>query len=151
MTGRNRLVAVSLLLTGPAVANAQEDPAIAELNRFLARWSSGPSINAADVNELYAPSVAYYGRRLSRLQITREKQAIANKWPRRRYTIEPSSVETGCTPERIRCTVRGVLRWSVANSFGKGSSGVSNLTLALSRVGPGYQIVSESGAVAKRR
>jgi hypothetical protein len=144
-----RTAIASVVISLSSAAAAQQQVVGAELNRFLDRWSSGP-INSSDVHELYAPFAQYYGRKLSQDQVTREKQSIARKWPNRRYSIVPNSIDHRCTRDRSRCTVTGVLRWTVANSAGRGSSGASTLTLSLRRAGPGYQIVSESGSVISR-
>lgn len=146
---RNLFAALVLVATSSSAVCAQDNRVGVEMNRFLDRWSQGAGIRAADVDELYAPQVHYYGHQLSRSGILREKRSIARKWPDRRYEIVPGSTSYRCTADRSRCHVTGVLRWTVRHG-GHGGSGASSLTLDMVRAGAAYQIVAESGSVLAR-
>jgi hypothetical protein len=130
------------------VAPPPPEPA-AMLARFLALWSGKGPVPAGAVAALYAPEVIYYGHRRTQAEVLAEKQALARRFPLRRYRLLPNSAAERCEPGGAACTVTGVLDWE-AGARGRGTRGGATIRLDLAAVGGRWKIVRESGATIAR-
>ena len=143
---------IVFLCLSASAAGAAPSPDDSPLRTFLSRWSQGPFIRAADVEELYAPRVRYYGHAVDRQEVLRQKRMIARRWPDRAYSVLPRSTVASCNPERTRCHVTAVVDWTATNpDRARRSAGGATLALDLVRLGGGLKIVAESGQVIAQR
>lgn len=103
----------------------------------------------ASVRNLYAESVKFFGRDISRDQLFAEKRTYLDRWPIRSYQVDPTTVASYCNDDL--CAVSGSYRWSVAG--GKGNrrtmSGLASFEYVV-RAGDEMKIISEGGAVLAR-
>ena len=101
-----------LLACGPAVAQTGPVPGDeSAIQAYLAMWSRNSEVTAAAVDRFYAPSVVYYGKRLSRTQVLADKLHYIKAWPVRRYSEVPGSIEAHCNADRSRCRVSVIMAW----------------------------------------
>lgn len=133
---------VAVLVAGrvsAAPANGSE-----VLQAFLTLWSRDSGVTAASVDRLYAPTVIYYGKHLSRADILADKQRFARHWPTRSYQDVPGSVTTHCEPDGLRCSLRAVIDWRRATRDGVETTGRAQLRLEFLPIEGNRKIVRES-------
>src|SRR3954451_13135627 len=74
----------------------------------VSTWSRGPGVNAANVAHHYADRTIYYGKRMSRREVLRDKLQYIAVWPRRRYSIIPGTVSSGVIVKGPSAESRGL-------------------------------------------
>src|ERR671920_1425348 len=83
-------------------------------NSYLRIWSSSDESALADVREVYAPRVNFYGRVLDKRGITAEKMRFVRRWPIRRYSLRPGTTRVNCDANRRACVVKTLIDWEAA-------------------------------------
>ena len=151
------LTALCLMATSSLAQVSQHDLATmrdlsADLaNSYLRIWSSSDQGALADVHEVYAPRVNFYGRMLDRRGITAEKMRFVRRWPIRRYALRPGTTRVDCQPNRRMCVVKTLIDWeAAAPQRGTVSRGVSLFELGVGFAGSQPLVVYEGGHVVGR-
>jgi hypothetical protein len=148
-----------LCLTGaPSFAQAPErdlstmrDLSADLANSYLRIWSSSDEGALSDVHDVYAPRVNFYGRVLSKRDITAEKMRFVRRWPIRRYALRPGTTRVECNPNRGACVVKTLIDWEAASPRRQAvSRGVSEFELGVGFSGPQPLVVYEGGRVVAR-
>lgn len=120
-------------------------------NSYLRIWSSSDEGALADVHEVYAPRVNFYGRMLDKRAITAEKMRFVRRWPIRRYSLRPGTTRVDCDQNRRACVVRTLITWEAASPQRRAvSRGVSEFKLGVGFSGPQPQVVYEGGRIIAR-
>ncbi len=115
--------------------------------RFIAEyhdaWSRANPDALAFMSTVYAESVGFYGKAVSRDEVLNEKAAFAERWPVRAYSGKHSSERVVCAST---CTVSGVVEWFAHSPRrAKSSSGVADFSLTWDP--STSRIMSETGQV----
>jgi hypothetical protein len=119
------------------------------IQQYEIRWSIEDVPDAGWLSSVYAEEVDYYGKRSTRAFVVAEKQAFAAKWPRRSYTVEPTSMIARC--DLAVCTVTGVVHFTVRGNDKGVSQGVATFGYSLASDGKSFRIIGESGRVLQRQ
>lgn len=145
----NTLVALIALTVAPS-AQAQSTPRQDDLiGSYFAIWDQNGNVTADNVAKLYAPRLIYYGHRMTRADLLRDKLTFIRRWPERRYAVAPGSAQKSCNADQSRCEISATLVWRNARP-GRVRSGRSRVHLDLARVDGSLKIVRE-GAVTVTR
>src|SRR5690349_10782167 len=94
-------------IAGTSLAAAQTSPPARDLtamgdlsadlaNSYLRLWSSSNEAALADVHEIYAPRVTFFGRHMDRRSLAAEKLRFVHRWPIRSYTHRPGTMHIKC-------------------------------------------------------
>lgn len=115
--------------------------------RFIAEyhdaWSRANPDALAFMSTVYAESVGFYGKAVSRDEVLNEKAAFAERWPVRAYSVKHSSERVVCAST---CAVSGVVEWFAHSPRrAKSSSGVADFSLTWDP--STSRIMSETGPV----
>lgn len=106
------------------------------------------------LNNLYADSVRYYGKEMSREQVIAETHRFLARWPIREYKPKENSITIDCNGELLICTVKGEVEFDAQSpSRDRHSSGTARFEYALRFTSPDPlipQIIVEAGTVLKR-
>ena len=135
----------ALLACNPALA--QNGPVPGDegaIQSYLTMWSHNADITAAAVGRFYAPTVVYYGKRLSRAQVLADKLRYIQAWPMRRYAEVPGSIEASCNPDRSRCRVSVIMAWRRRGRDAKVSVGRARIAFDFVPADGGRKIARES-------
>ncbi len=82
----------------------------------------------------------------------RDKKKFAERWPVRKYTARPNTIETGCDIAVSQCDVRGRLDWTASSEKRNAlASGSAEFDYKVRLTDDGFLIVSESGSVLSRQ
>ena len=120
--------------------------------RYLAIWSSNDGGAVAGVPYMYGPTVQFYGRPYTQAQLVDEKRAAVRQWPLRRYTIRPGTLHVICNVAQVKCAVRSVIDFVVANpARGTRKAGSARFDLGVSYAGRQPRILYEGGSLGRRR
>jgi hypothetical protein len=120
-------------------------------NSYLRIWSSSDEGALADVHEVYAPRVKFYGRVLDKRGITAEKMRFVRRWPIRRYSLRPGTTQVDCDQAKRACMVTTLIDWEAASPRRRAvSRGVSEFKLGIGFSGPQPMVVYEGGRVIAR-
>lgn len=127
-----------------------EDDANAFVVEYF-RQSSGPADAAlAWLAQHYADDVDFFGARLERSAILKQKSAYLRRWPLRSYTVELDSMSTRCDAQ-AGCHVSGILDWTTTSGERNAAAGgKASFDLTVIRRGSEELIVSESSRVIDR-
>jgi hypothetical protein len=142
------------------VANAAPDPspipspslpsaemkAAAFIAKYHEAWSSENGSALAYMSRAYGPSVTFYGKVLGKSELMEEKRKFADRWPIRRYTVDPASVSINCSG--VVCHIEAIVDWS-ASSPSRNKSAKGAATFALDWDSASETILSETGKVIK--
>lgn len=137
-------LALSALLVSPAAAMSPGE----RLDRYVSIWQSNDRVTRDTVREFYADRVIYYGKRMTRDEVYRDKLRFIRAWPIRTYDIAPGSFRSRCDRSGV-CRARAVLRWTRAKPDGRSKSGASRLTLVFAK-SEGGRIIRESATNIRR-
>src|SRR5215204_1738336 len=126
-------LAILCLTSAPGMAQGSErdlatmrDLSADLANSYLRIWSSSREGALADVHEVYAQRVNFYGRVLDKRGITAEKMSFVRRWPIRRYSLRPGTTQVDCNANRRACVVKTLIDWEAASpQRGAVSRGVS--------------------------
>jgi len=147
-----RTILLAAILSGSALpASAQlesvpertRDWAYKQIQNFADTWSRNEGVTREAVERLYAPRVIYYGKNMSREAIYADKRAYIPHWPRRRYEIEPDSVNVVCMRGNAVCRATAIMRWARQDRAGRAVSGASRMSFIVTKESSG-KIVRES-------
>jgi len=117
---------------------------------YLENWSSDRRATLAEVRQVYAPRVRFYGRTLSHSGLHSEKRRFAERWPVRRYEFNPGTGRVQCVTQALTCTVTGLLRWRAENrDRGAVSQGLARFSQTIDFSAAKPVIVAENGSVVK--
>jgi hypothetical protein len=146
------LIATPSLAQAPARDLATMRDLSADLaNSYLRIWSSSDAGALADVHEVYAPRVNFYGRMMDKRTITAEKMRFVRRWPVRRYSLRPGTTRVNCDPSGRGCVVKTLIDWeAAAPRRGAMSRGVSEFELGVGFSGAQPLVVYEGGRVVRR-
>ena len=150
-----RRFALAVALMAPPCGIARAEPikldSESAVAHFLSAWSK-PDIQSADVRTLYASHVVYYGRAQTREQVFAQKRAFAERWPSRRYELQPGSSAVHCDATLTHCQVTAAFTFDAESARrGAASGGRANVALELALEDDNLKIVRESGRVVARR
>jgi len=127
-------------------ASTAEAKAIEFLIRYCEAWS-GRNQSALDfMTDVYADTVNFYGKAISKRAVMTDKRKFANRWPTRRYTVRGGSEKVSCNGSE--CYIEAIIDWYAhSEQRGKTATGVADfeLTWDLQR----RVITSETGKVLK--
>jgi len=135
----------------PAVAlqPRAEESALQLAESYFATWSGSRATAIDFLDRSYAPQVDYFGKRISRTAVMKEKLAFVERWPERRYTFR-SSPSVRCGAEGL-CVVEGLVDWrAYSPTRNTTSTGTASFTLSLSVRGSRTAIVGETSRVLSR-
>ena len=142
-------------LTGGAAA-AQEDVgrmhrrAEALAQRYLLGWSFGNAQALADVQALYGPKVNFYGKFIDQRSLFAQKRSFGRRWPIRRYTHRPGTMQVSCDPGTQACLVKSIIDWEARNPARRAvSRGSSTFELGLGFSGLRPVVLFERGNVIR--
>lgn len=112
---------------GGSALTQGDDPAQAAL-AFVAKyhdaWSQPNSHALAFMQQAYADTVDFYGKQLPISDVLKDKEAFAERWPDRAYSVRYGSQAVRCI---VTCQVTGTVEWfSRSVERGKVSSGVAD-------------------------
>jgi hypothetical protein len=133
----------------PAIRDMQNRSAEIARN-YLATWSANGEAVVAGVPELYGPKVRFYGRNMSYSALQAEKRRALRRWPTRSYTIRPGTMDVVCNEDTMKCAVRAVVDYRVADRRGREASGATTFDLGISFAGPRPVVLYENGRVLRR-
>lgn len=136
----------------PAVSArpSAEDIALGVAEDYFRTWS-GPNGDAlAFLGRTYAPQVEYFGKRVARSEVMREKAEFVERWPQRTYTLR-SGVSVHCSMAQV-CSVHGLVDWRAYSPARNSTSvGTASFTLSFRVGGLAPSLVSETSKVLDRQ
>lgn len=123
--------------------------AIAASDKYFSTWSDSNAEAIAFLEHTYAPQVDYFGTRVAKSEVMREKSAFVERWPQRTYTVRPG-VSALC--ENDVCRVQGVVDWHVYSPARDSTSvGTASFVLSFDVGGLSPTLVSEMSSVLARQ
>lgn len=112
-------------------------------------WSRDNGEALPKISVLFAKSVSFYGREMSRSDVMIEKSKFAKRWPIRSYTVDSSTLSSSCIS--ATCNVTAVVQWSAKSDERQAQSeGRARLSIEVLFEGDSFKIISEDGEVLKR-
>jgi hypothetical protein len=87
---------------------------IARTTAYFLTFSASENADGGSNREFYASMVNYHGDALSIDEVMKRIAEFCRLWPKRAYTIRPSSV-TASRPAANACTVQGIVDWKSSN------------------------------------
>lgn len=148
------------LPTGRALADVQEENTRALMREwaedvvyaYLGAWSSENKTALSGLDELYAPKVAFFGRRVDRAAVRDDKRRFARRWPVRHYDHRPGTMDIACDVAANLCRVRSILDYRAESPARHArSEGSAEFELHISFAGPNPVIVYETGRVLRTK
>jgi hypothetical protein len=131
-----------------ATSNDAEHQTRSFVSSIFAAWSE-PMLTALPLGRLYADQVMYYGKETARAEVIADKQRFIERWPRRRYTLNPAELSVSC-PTPLGCSARGLVDWETFNpSTTARARGKARFEYVV-YTSPSLQIVSETSTVVER-
>ena len=160
---RTSLLVAALAWSAAATPVAAQSAPVAELaamgdrsadiaNSYLRLWSSSNEAALADVHEIYAPRVKFFGRGMDRRSLAAEKKRFVRRWPVRTYTHRPGTMRVQCNPTTRACVVKSIIDWEAAAPQRRVvSRGASRFELGVDFSGSQPLVLYENGRVISRR
>lgn len=111
--------------------------------------SASPSEIAAEVPNLYALYVRYYGKHIDRQAVLEDKLHFTTRWPERKYTATDDRIGIACEQQTSSCQVSGVVEWEAHNNRAD-STGSSKFFYEVKCVSGRCEITEEKGEVLGR-
>jgi hypothetical protein len=143
----------------PATASRSPVPSISDRSLTFVRvindsMSEANSKTLQVLMGVYASTVRYYGKDVSKEDVLAQVARFLERWPARKYQVKPGSVTVDCDDVSMRCTVRGVIEFDARSAArSQRSSGTASFEYLLQytagQVVP--VILAESGALIDRR
>lgn len=132
----------------PQTATSQEEAAKAFVLGLVASGSL-PGEDLVNMSQhVYADSVTFYGKRLSRMEVLKDKAKYAARWPIRQSAVRAQTIQSVCMSGT--CIVTGIYDWSVADPKSKKSiKGSATFEYGL-HMKPTPRVVSEDGKVIRK-
>lgn len=98
--------------------------------------------------QVYAETVIFYGKTLTRPEVLADKTQYAKRWPLRWSSARPTTIVTNCGP--MHCRVTGVYDWRVSDPKSRKSLKGSATFDYEVEMGAAMRITSENGEVLYR-
>jgi hypothetical protein len=109
------------------------------------------SIALAYVVHAFAPTVNYFGKRLSNREVIEDKRSFMARWPERSYRLKAETIRISCNAVEISCDVGAEFNFRAFSPIkGVTSSGIATNQIRLLLSGSEPQIESENGTVISR-
>ena len=123
MWRRSLAATVALATSLAAGAASAEEADMARMHRraealaqrYLVGWSSGNAQALADVQALYGPRVNFYGKFIDQRSLFAQKRSFGLRWPIRRYSHRPGTMQVTCDAATKACLVRSIIDWRAAS------------------------------------
>ncbi len=133
-------------LTPPAAPSASAAEAI---GKFIAEVYLPSGNSGASIRLNYEPAVSYYGKTVSNTEIERDKARYVRKWPQRRYSLVPGTLEhKAAGPGLTDVSFEYLFE---VRSGSKSLAGRGRARLRLRAVQGGFALLSEDGEVIARQ
>lgn len=121
----------------------------ARMNSYFRLWETNSGISRANVQNVYAHRVDYYGNGMSQEGVYQAKQSLARQWPNRKYSVVPGTITKSCQGDR--CRVDLVLSWKVSDAGSRrGTTGATTVSLVFVREDGELKIARETGTPVAR-
>ncbi len=82
------------------------------VTRYWLEWSSENEKAMRLQSEILSDKVFFFNTLRSKTYILKEKSALVNRWPVRRYKERDSSLSMSCNNENKVCLIKGIADWS---------------------------------------
>lgn len=115
---------------------------VGDYSIYLAAWSDPNAQALRQLDRLYADSVTFYGKEISRAALMEEKRAFAERWPVRNYSARRSTFESSCGSDV--CAVSATIDWR-ADSPARGKSATGEAWYELTFDKATGRIIAEDG------
>jgi hypothetical protein len=113
-------------------------------------WSLPNAQAIAYLDALYPQELTYFGQKVLKAEVIKEKIEFAARWPVRLYSIEPGTLTAICN-DRQTCQVQGILDWFASSPERQATSrGTASFQLTLS-MGLQVRVLSETSSVLTRQ
>lgn len=127
---------------------SQEGPARKAILDLIASSSWDADQALAKASTSYSGFVDFYGKKLTRDDVLRDKIQYMARWPVRSVQPRDESILVGC--DQNVCSISGIYDWAVSNPLkNKRISGVSKFFYQLQMSNP-PQVIKENGIVIER-
>lgn len=107
----------------------------------------------ASIRPLYAFSVRYFDKQMSREEVITQVQRFIGRWPVRRYVPQIDSLTANCDENSLTCTITGRVQfdaWSLERNERSLGLAIFEYSLKFPSLNHTPQITAEGGAVLKR-
>lgn len=116
---------------------------------YLGFWSLPNILTMPAMPDFYEPRVVFHGRPVTARQLFDEKLRFVRRWPERRYTARPGTMQASCRADV--CAVRTAFDFTASNPrVGRRSRGTGILDLRVRLVGNRFVIFRETSRVVRR-
>jgi hypothetical protein len=103
----------------------------------------------ANAQSAYAEQLSYFGKKMHRSEVLKDKEQYFKRWPSRSYALREDSVSVWCAGNV--CQVTGLYDWFVSSlTRGKRAGGTASFRYVLN-IGDQITVVEEDGKVLARR
>jgi hypothetical protein len=117
--------------------------------RYHAAWSGSGREAAHALAAFYGDSVRYYGNRLAKAAVLRDKSNFAARWPARDYRVDTRSFQISCGAETCAAAYR--VRFSARDqASSRAASGTAQARVVLAIRGADFAIIAEDSSVLTR-
>jgi hypothetical protein len=122
------------------------------VTNLFAVWSSQNANAVAMLDALYGDYVRYFNKLLPRADVIQEKTEFVQRWPERRYTPRPDTLEIQCDKSSVTCDIKGTLDWDARSQVrGARSIGVAKFEFEITLAGRRPIVIAESSKVITRK
>ena len=129
-------------------SDALEVRAVSFISAQISGWSSANATELASFANAYADRVLYYGSLKSRQAVLVDKRHLLERWPERRYELQPDSVAVQCAADV--CKVSGLIDWQTRSIRRAASaSGIAQFEYEIILSGGAFSILSERSSVVR--
>jgi hypothetical protein len=93
---------------GPVSAQSQSALALQATRDFF-RASSAPGSQLINyLDRVYAPTVTYFGKEMTKADVLTDKETFVERWPERLYTLDPNNLSASCSSDG-KCVATGTV------------------------------------------
>ncbi len=132
-----------------AARSTTEAMALDAAGEFFRTWSGSTVQAIGFLNRTYAPQVSYFGKRIPKADVMKEKSAFVERWPQRTYRVRDGA-EVQCTIDPT-CVVKGLVDWRTYSKVRNTTSeGTASFALSFVFRGSAFKLVSETSSVLSR-
>jgi hypothetical protein len=115
----------------------------------LYRTISGPTdISSSTLEGIFAETVRYYGKEMSREQVIAQVQSFLARWPIRQYRVKERTARFDCDENALTCSVTGVVQFDAQSPIRNQRSTGEATFVYLLQFSPDHkipQIIAEGG------
>jgi hypothetical protein len=106
------------------------------VQRYYAAMSGPDEDLAGAIQQMVADPIQYQGRPIARRVLMAQETAWGQRWPDRRFTARPDSLQVSCNMSAI-CAITGVVDYDLHSAVrGMASTGSDRFTMRVSFAGP---------------